>query len=78
LSIEGDFGRLVEIPFSLGGAHSRIGMTYLTSARHSPHHDELVEMFRRHALHLIQRVKPDVGSTSVGLTDQLDAPRLPG
>jgi LysR family transcriptional regulator, regulator for genes of the gallate degradation pathway len=60
LSTEGPSGRLVSIPFSLNGACSRIGLTFPTSATHSPHHDTLIGMFRKHAASLSEKFK--VGS----------------
>lgn len=63
LMVEGALGRLAEVPFSLGGAHSQIGLTYPTSSTHSPHRDALIETFRRHAQQLGQRFKPDVDSS---------------
>lgn len=49
LKTEGPIERLVAIPYSLNGAYARIGLTYLTTAAHSPHHETLVALFRKHA-----------------------------
>lgn len=49
LRTEGPVERLVAIPYSLDGACSRIGLTYLTTATHCPHHEKLVSLFRKHA-----------------------------
>jgi LysR family transcriptional regulator of gallate degradation len=55
LSTEGPSVRVVALPFSLAGACSRIGLTYLPSSAQSPHHDRLKSLFRKHALLLSQR-----------------------
>ena len=52
LRTEGPVERLVPIHYSLGGACSRIGLTYLTSETHGPHHGTLVDLFRKHAQRL--------------------------
>jgi LysR family transcriptional regulator of gallate degradation len=49
LKTEGPIERLVAIPYSLNGASSRIGLTYLTTGAHGPHHETLVSLFRKHA-----------------------------
>jgi DNA-binding transcriptional LysR family regulator len=41
--------RVVAIPFSLGEACSQVGLTYLTTDTHTPHHETLVSLFRKHA-----------------------------
>jgi len=48
--------KLVPIHFHLGGACSRIGLTYLTGETHSPHHDHLVTLFRKHAQRLSEKL----------------------
>jgi DNA-binding transcriptional LysR family regulator len=62
LRTEGPVERLVAIPYSLGGACSRIGLTYLTSEAHGPHHETLVALFRKHA----QRLKVGGSSRATG------------
>jgi LysR family transcriptional regulator of gallate degradation len=49
LKTEGPVERLIAIPFSLEGAFARIGLTYLPAAAHSPHHETLLSLFRKHA-----------------------------
>jgi LysR family transcriptional regulator, regulator for genes of the gallate degradation pathway len=49
LKTEGPIERLVPIPYPLNGACARIGLTYLSTAAHSPHHETLVSLFRKHA-----------------------------
>jgi DNA-binding transcriptional LysR family regulator len=56
LGDEGPADKLIPIRFSLGGACSSIGLTYLTGDTHSPHHESLVSLFRKHGQRLRERL----------------------